>query len=253
MSFNRVRTCAFVALIACLSFALASVVFADAKVLARWSQTKSYEDKKMGGELDVRVTYYSSEYIEALVKEEAEKNLWTEDETEQFKYRLISGLSLDDYIPVNIEFDNRGPTMHLAPFDRFVALWAGKKKIAPVEYDKRFNFGFQGKRDGLVYFPRYDEKGRSNLEGVKSVRLDMKGAISSITMNLSTVDFIWDISRDDPDALYKGKAASRLELDRLIKRMDNLNAEKKKLENQLAELNSELDTVEQRVEELQRQ
>lgn len=236
-----------------LVLVVASVACADATVLARWSKTKSFEDREMGSELDVRATYYSAEYIEALVKEEAEKNLWTEDETEQFKYQLLSGLSLDEYIPVNIEFDNRGPSMHLAPFDRFIVLWAGKKKLAPVEYDKRFNFGFQGKRDGLVYFPRYDEKGRSNLEGVKSVRLDMRGSISSITMHLSTVDFIWDVHRDDPDALYRGKAAARLELDRLIKRLDKLNAEKKELEGQLAVLNSELDTIESRVEELQRQ
>jgi len=239
-------------LIVCLMLAFAPAALADAKVLERWSQTKSYKDKE-GAELDVRVTYYSAEYIEALVKEEAEKNLWTADETEQFKYQLLSGLSLDEYIPLNIEFDNRGPTMHLAPFDRFVTLWAGKKKFAPVEYDKRFNFGFQGKRDGLVYFPRYDEKGRSNLEGVKSVRLDMQGSMSSVTMNLTTVDFIFDVARDNPEALYKGKAAARLELDRLIKRMDKLNAERKKLEEQLAELNAEIGTVEQRMEELQRQ
>ncbi|NLM72026.1 MAG: hypothetical protein GX181_08740, partial [Synergistaceae bacterium] len=74
-----------------------------------------------------------------------------------------------------------------------------------------------------------------------------------ITMHLSTVDFIWDVHRDDPDALYRGKAAARLELDRLIKRLDKLNAEKKELEGQLAVLNSELDTIESRVEELQRQ
>lgn len=231
---------------------LTSVACAEDKVMARWSKTKSFKEE-LGGELHIKATYYAAEYIEALVKEEAEKNLWTADEAERFKYQLLSGLSLDEYIPVHIEFDNVGPTMHLAPFDSFLTLWVGKKKLTPVEYDKRFNFGFQGKKDGLVYFPRYDDKGKPYLEGVGSIRLDIKGSISTVTLQLSTVDFIWDVSRDNPEALYKGKAAARLELDRLIKRMDKLKAEKSTLEGQLATLNAELDTVEQRVEELQRQ
>ncbi|GAB1487209.1 hypothetical protein MASR2M79_22650 [Aminivibrio sp.] len=32
--------------------------------------------------MDLKVTYYAAEYIEALVRQEAEKNLWTADETE---------------------------------------------------------------------------------------------------------------------------------------------------------------------------
>ncbi|NCB75275.1 MAG: hypothetical protein EOM51_11130 [Clostridia bacterium] len=235
-----------------LILSLSAAAFADTKVLARWSQMKSYKDN-FGGELDVRATYYSAEYIEALVKQEAEKNLWTSNETDQYKYQLLSGLSLDEYIPIHIEFDNRGPTMHLAPFDSFLTLWVGKNKLTPVDFDKRFNFSFQGKRDGLVFFPRYDNKGKSYLEGVKTIRFAMTGAISSVTINLSTLDFVWDVVRDNPEALYTGRAAARLELDRLIKRIEKLNAEKRELEGKLSEVNAELDTITNRVEELQRQ
>jgi chromosome segregation ATPase len=81
----------------------------------------------------------------------------------------------------------------------------------------------------------------------------MAGAISSVTINLSTIDFVWDVARDNPEALYKGRAAARLELDRLIKRIEKLNAEKRELEGKLSELNAELNTITHRVEELQRQ
>jgi len=236
-----------------LLFSFPEVAFSDAKVLSRWSQTKSFVDNKSGSELDIRATYYSAEYIEALVKQEAEKNLWTADESERYKYQLLSGLSLDEYIPVHIEFDNRGPTMHLAPFEKFLTLWAGKHKLTPADFDKRFNFGFQGKRDGLVFFPRYDQKGKPYLEGVKSIRFGIAGAVSTITTGLTTIDFVWDVSRDNPEALYSGRAAARLELDRLIKRIEKLNAEKRELEGKLSELNAELDTITHRVEELQRQ
>ncbi|HPE65380.1 MAG TPA: hypothetical protein PK849_04310, partial [Synergistales bacterium] len=78
-------------------------------------------------------------------------------------------------------------------------------------------------------------------------------AVSNLTMGITTIDFIWDVSRDNPEALYKGRAAARLELDRLIKRIEKLNAEKRELEGKLSELNAELDTITHRVEELQRQ
>lgn len=234
-----------------LSF-FAIEAYGDAKVMGRWSQVKSYRDK-MGAELDIRATYYSAEYIEALVTKEAEENLWTADETDQYKYQLLKTLSLDEYIPIHIEFNNNGPSMHLAPFDKHLILWAGKNQLEPADYDKRFNFRLQGRRDGMVFFPRYNEKGKSYLEGVKSVRLAMKGGISSLTLHMPSVDFIWDVARDNPEALYRGRAASRLELDRLIKRIEKLSAEKKELEGRLDVLNSELYDINQRVEELQKQ
>ena len=229
-----------------------SPVAADQKVLDRWSQKQDFYDR-IGGELEVRATYYSAEYIEALVQAEAQKNLWTLDETEQYKYQLLKSLSLDEYIPIHIAFDNRGPAMHMSPFDRLATLWIGKNKLSPVDYDKRFNFRLQGKRDGLVFFPRYNEKGKPYLENAKTIRFSLSNAISSTTMDRSSVDFFWDVHRDNPDDLYSGKAASRLELDRLIKRIEKLNAEKRDLENKLNELNNELSSVNKRVEELQKQ
>ena len=45
----------------------------------------------------------------------------------------------------------------------------------------------------------------------------------------------------------------RMELDRLIKRIEKLSAEKKELEGRLDVLNSELYEINERVEELQKQ
>ncbi|KUL01839.1 MAG: Uncharacterized protein XE12_0962, partial [Synergistales bacterium 54_9] len=45
-------------------------------------------------------------------------------------------------------------------------------------------------------------------------------------------------------------AMRRLEADRLIKRLENLNSEKRDLEAQLAEINTEIQKVEERLEEL---
>lgn len=223
----------------------------DDKVLSRWSQTRGFEGD-LGGNLDLRVTYYAAEYIEALVRQQAEQNLWTADETEKYKYELLKSLQLDEYIPIHIEIDNKGTPMHLAPFDSFLTLWAGKKKLSPIDYDKRFNFRLLGKRDGMVFFPRYDEKGKPYLDGVKTIRFSMSSAISSMTMKLTAIDFLWDVHKDNPEALYAGKAAERLELDRLIKRLGKLNSEKSELESQLNELETELSSINKRVEELQK-
>jgi len=105
----------------------------------------------------------------------------------------------------------------------------------------------------MVFFPKYDEKGKSLLEGAKTVRLAINSAISGETMKFNSIDYFWDVQKDNPEALYKGKAASRLELDRLIKRLERLNTEKKELESKLGELNDEISSVNRRVEELQRQ
>ena len=48
-------------------------------ILQKWSRTYSTRGD-MGDELTIVATYYSAEYIEALVQREAEKNLWTESE-----------------------------------------------------------------------------------------------------------------------------------------------------------------------------
>jgi len=223
-------------------------------VLARWTKSESYKERDTQGYLGVKVTLYSAEYVEALIEAEAEKNLWTADEKEQYKYQLLKTLNLEEYVPFHISFENYGPSMHMAPFDKMVWLWMGKKKYEPVDYDKRFNFKLQGQRDGMIWFPRYDEKtGKSLVEGVNSVRLELHSSISPFLSARQTISFIWDIAKDNPGRLYEGKAASRLELDRLIKRIDKLNTEKRELEEKLNELNTELSTINTRVEELQKQ
>lgn len=243
-------------------FAFSFIVFAEghadaasdySSVRSRWSQSKMFKEKEDIGELNIRITYYSAEYIEALIQAEAEKNLWTKDETEQYKYQLLKTLQLEEYIPLFIEIDNNLGPMHLAPFDSKVSLWIGKKKYSPVDYDKRFNFKLSGKREGFVYFPRFDEKtGKPLLEGVKSVRLVLHSGISEATVAKSDISYIWDVHKDNPEALYAGKAADRLELDRLIKRLEKLNSEKSELEKQQDELESELSSINKRVEELQK-
>lgn len=223
-------------------------------VQSRWSKSQLFKERDDIAELIIKITYYSAEYIEALIAQEAEKNLWTKDETEQYKYQLLKSLQLEEYIPVFIEFDNNIAPMHLAPFDSKITLWIGNKKYSPVDYDKRFNFRLSGKREGFVYFPRYDEKtGKSLLDGVKSVRLTLHSGISEATVARGDISYVWDISKDNPEALYKGRAAARLELDRLIKRMELLNAEKRDLEKKISELDAEITTVHDRIEELQKQ
>ena len=241
----------------CVLMCLASVAFANKQVesvLSRWTRSETYSERDVSGRLDLKITLYSAEYVEALIEAEAEKNMWTQDEKEQYKYQLLKTLNLEEYIPFHFSFNVIGPSLHMAPFDKLVGLWIGKKKYEPVDYDKRFNFRLQGERDGMVWFPRYDEKtGKSLIEGVSSVKMDIHGSISSFTSAKPFLSFVWDIHKDNPGRLYEGRAAARLELDRLIKRIEKLNAEKRELEDKLSKLNTELDTITHRVEELQRQ
>jgi len=64
---------------------------------------------------------------------------------------------------------------------------------------------------------------------------------------------VWNITGDDPSILGTGSAAARLELDRLIRRLDRLNTDKRTLEDQLYAVNTELAEIDARVDELQRQ
>ena len=147
------------------------------KVMARWSKERTFRESDAIGPLEMKVTYYSAEYIQALIESEADKNLWTKDEKDQFTYSLLKTLNLEETIPVHVEFNNYGPSMHLAPFDEQVSLWLGNKRLKPVDYDKRFNFRLQGQRDGMIFFPRYDEKGKPLLEKVSTVKLSFHGGI----------------------------------------------------------------------------
>jgi predicted nucleic acid-binding Zn-ribbon protein len=72
-------------------------------------------------------------------------------------------------------------------------------------------------------------------------------------MRISTIDFIWDVYRDDPSRLWSGEAAAKLEIDRLIKRVQKLDAQKADLEAQLAQINADLAEINARIEELRRQ
>ena len=220
-------------------------------ILQKWSRTYTTKGE-LGDELTIVATYYSAEYIEALVQREAEKNLWTESELENYKLELLKALQLEEYIPIMLSFDMKGAPLRMAPFDNKVTLWVGGKKLSPTDYDKRFNFKLSGKREGLVYFPRYDENGKSYLEGVSTLRLTIDGNIGPITMGRQ-IDFFWDVSQDDPSKLYQGRVAAQLELERLIKRLNQLKDQKSQLEEQLAGIEKEIETVEARIEELQKE
>lgn len=231
--------------------AFAGMAFAAGydSIIEKWTRRNTYKSD-LEAELRITVTYYANEYIDALIQQQAEENLWTKDETENYKYRLLSSLSLEEYIPFHIEFDNRGPAMHMAPFDEQVTLWVGNKTYKPVDYEKRFNFKLVGKRDGMVYFPRYDEKGNEILEGTNTIRLMINDGISAQTLG-KTVEFFWDTNKDTAVDFSESEAMQRLEADRLIKRLGNLNEQKAKLEEELAEINAEIQKVQERLDELQ--
>ena len=220
-------------------------------VLNRWSKTKDFADR--GDSLSITATYYSAEFIEATVQSEADKNLWTADELDRYKYQFLKTLNLEDSIPVRLSFDNRGSALHMAPFGKQVWLWIGGKRYEPKDYDPRFNFRVQDKIEGMVYFPRFDEKtGRDLLKGAKTVKLELSGSIS-MTMKAKTAEFIWDVANDNPEKLFAGKAGARLEMDRLIKRLEKLNGEKKDLEGKLEQLKAEIEKIQARMAELQKQ
>jgi hypothetical protein len=163
----------------------------------------------------------------------------------------LKGLSLDDNIAVHIEVEELGPTAHMAPFNEMLAMWIGRTKYAPSDYDQRFNMPLQGKRDGMVFFPRYDDKtGKPLLNRKMSLRLIVKGSISPIANNRE-MRFTWDVEAEDAPSAIAGTAADRLEVDRLLRRMEKLAAEKADLESQLEAKNEEIKEVNARIEELQ--
>nr|WP_321499866.1 hypothetical protein [uncultured Dethiosulfovibrio sp.] len=221
-------------------------------VLSRWRKTEKIMDEDNMGYVEFTLTYYAAEYIEALVQKEAKSNLWTKDEEENYKYQLLKTLQLEQYIPVFIEINNYGPALRMAPFGDQIVLWIGNKKYSPVDYDKRFNFKLTGKREGFVYFPRYDEKtGKPFLDKAKTIKISINGGVGPITMKRSSIDFLWDVNKDNPDQFFTGKAADRLELDRLIIRLGNLKGQRDEIQKQLDELDTELSTIQSRITELQ--
>ncbi|OUO90806.1 hypothetical protein [Cloacibacillus sp. An23] len=222
------------------------------QVLDRWTKSVKYIDREDDiSNMEVKATYYSAEFIEAYIQREAEKNLWTQQETEDYKYKFLQALRLDEMIPIQIEFINNGPTMHLGPFDIMVKLLIKNKSYKPADYDKRFNFAFQGQKEGLIYFPRYDEKtGKDLLEGVKSVTLELRGTISPSLTRGNATRFQWDVANDDPTKLYQGTTAARIETDRLIKRLENLRKDESSEQARLDAIKDEINTIQSRLDEL---
>ncbi|MGI6431630.1 MAG: hypothetical protein ACOXZ3_05550 [Synergistaceae bacterium] len=224
------------------------------QVLNRWTKTIKYIDEDKISFLEIKATYYSAEFIEAYVQKEAKDNMWTQQEMEDYKYNFLAALQMTEMIPIMIEFTNNAETMHLGPFDIMVKLGIGNKFYKPVDYDKRFNFKFQGKKEGLVFFPRFDEKtGKDLLKGQKNVTLELKHTINPSVTNGKDTKFIWTVENDDPSKLYQGKSAARFETDRLLKRLDKLRKDKAEHEKQLQGINDEISTVQKRLDELAKQ
>lgn len=243
-------------LMLCLALVFSSsAVFADSfdNVLQRWTKSREFRDQEDKlSTVKVSATYYSAEYIEAVIQQEAKKNLWTQQETDDYKYNYLKALRLDEMIPVNVKFENYGPTMYLGPFDIFIKMQIGNKTYKPVDYDKRLNFKFQGEKEGLVYFPRYDAKtGKDLLKGVKTVSIHLPASISPV-MNGHDVKFLWDVYDDKPEELFKGKSANMFEIERLLKRLDNLKKDKAGLEGQLKVVNDEMAQIQSRIDEIQK-
>ena len=152
-----------------------------------------------------------------------------------------------------MEFDNRGSALHMAPFGKMVRLWIGKKHYEPKDYDPRFNFRTIDKVEGMVYFPRFDEKsGKDLLKGVKSVKFELTSGVS-MTMRGKSAAFIWEVADDNPDKIFAGAAGKKIEMDRLIKRLEKLGGEKKDLQARLDEIQAEIDKIQARMNELQKQ
>ncbi|MEG1642490.1 MAG: hypothetical protein RR272_05200 [Synergistaceae bacterium] len=220
-------------------------------VLQRWTKSRKFFDQEDKlSTVEVFATYYSAEFIEAYIQKEAKKAMWTQQETEDYKYNFLKALRLNEMIPIHIKFINNAPTMYLGPFDIFVKLKIGNKTYKPVDYDKRFNFKFQGEKEGLVYFPRYDAKtGKDLLKGVKNVTLELPSSITPIS-NGKEIKFMWDVYNDNPSKLYQGKSANKFETDRLLLRLDKLKKDKAGLESQLNTVNQEIDVIQKRLDEL---
>jgi hypothetical protein len=218
------------------------------RALARWSKSEESTDD-MGGRFIVKATLYTAEYVNALVESEAEKNLWTASELEDYKYNLLKDLELDERIALHLELNELGPTAHMAPFNEMLYMWIGSKKYSPEKYDERFNMPLQGKRDGMVYFPRRDEKtGESLLKRDVSLRFVMSSAASPV-LGHKELRMTWDVKAEGDS--FSGTAADRLEIDRLLRRVEKLAGERADLEKQLNAKKGEMDTINARIEELQ--
>ncbi|MCR5346280.1 MAG: hypothetical protein K6E38_00715 [Fretibacterium sp.] len=220
--------------------------------MERWIRRSKVADRDGTQEVTLKVTYYANEYVDALVKSEAEKNLWTQDEMENYRYTLLKTINLQDSLPFHIDLYVTGVPMYPAPFDKHIYLMIGKKRYTPSDYDKRFNFKVSGGRDGMVHFPRYDPKtGEDVLKGAKDVRLFFDASITYAQAGKGDFMWVWDITKDKPAMAGDGKAEARLEVDRLLRRMEKLDKERQELQGKLDTLNKELGEINSRIDELQ--
>lgn len=219
--------------------------------LKAWSHETKGQNKEGDQSINIKATYYSNEFVEALITSEAEKNLWTADEMENYKYTLLKNLNLNETIPFRIDMYVRGTPMYAQPFDKHITMMVKGKKYSPVDYDKRFNFRILGQRDGMVYFPRYDDKtGKDILADAKDVRVIFDSSISHALAGGGDVVWIWDLTKDR-GKIAGGRAADRLEADRLIKRSSKIDTERAELQKRLDELNKEYKEINSRIDELQ--
>ena len=252
MSKAKVSSWIKILTVALFTTAICTTAYAAAidNILLRWRKTSKYEDAT--GNLTIAVTYYSAELVEAELQSEAEKNLWTQDELERYKYRYLQMLNLAEMIPIKVEFVNNGPTMYPGPFDKMIDMKIGNKTYEPVDYDKRMNFSFQGEKEGLVFFNRFDPKtGKNILEGQKRVTIEISSGISPLIAGRGKrARFFWDIKNDDPSKLYAGQTAARLETDRLLKRLENLRKDRSEEEAKLKAIDDEINTIQTRLDEL---
>ena len=224
------------------------------QVIERWTKSRLYKDEDSLSTLNISATYYSVEYIEAMLQAEADKNLWTKQELEDYKYKFLKTLNIAEMIPIHVAFENNAETMYLGPFDIMVGLRIGNKYYKPVDYDKRFNFKFQGKKDGLLFFRRYDEKtGKDLLKGIKQVTLELKPTINPSITNGNTTKFLWDIAKDNPEKLFAGETAAKMETDRLLKRLEKLRKNKADEQAKLKAITDEETTIQHRLDELAKQ
>lgn len=250
---KKIKTMLILVFALALACSFANSSYAASKydaALAKWTRISESVDD-MGGRFNLRATLYTAEYINVLMESEAEKNLWTASELEDYKYNFLRGIKLDDYIAIHLEMENLGASAHMAPFNEMVYIWIGNKKYTPVEYDQRFNLPLQGKRDGLVFFSRYDEKtGEPLLKKDTSIRFIMLGAASPVLSN-KEIRLTWDVKAES--GTMAGTAANRMEVDRLLRRIEKLNGEKADLETQLEAKNREIAEITKRINEIQGQ
>ena len=88
------------------------------------------------------------------------------------------------------------------------------------------------------------------MEGARDVRVILDGSIGYATAARGDITWVWDIKQDKPKT-DTGKAATRLEIDRLLKRMEKLNADRAKIQKELDTVNQEYDKINARIDELQ--